>query len=67
MNIVQVYAPTKDIDDNMIKEFYTELETMKLTKKGEITIMMGDFNVKMGVGAAEGVVGNLGPGDMNSR
>ena len=68
MNIVQVYAPTNDKDDNMIEEFYAELEeTMKLTKKGEITIVMGDFNAKVGAEAVGNVVGNFGLGDRNSR
>ena len=68
MNIVQVYAPTNDKDDNMIEEFYAELdEAMKLAKKGEITIIMGDFNAKVGAGAVGNVVGNFGLGDRNNR
>lgn len=56
MNIVQVYALTKDNDDDMLEELYTELEeAIKFTKKDEITIMMGDFNAKVGVGT----VGNM--------
>lgn len=60
MTIVQVYVPTKEKYDGMIEEFYTKLEeAMELTKKCEITIMMGDFNAKVGAGTVENVIGNF--------
>lgn len=31
-----------------MKKFYTLDEAMKLTKKDEISIVMGDFNAKLG-------------------
>lgn len=64
MNII--HAPTNDKTENEVEEFYTTLdEAMKLTKKGEITVM-GDFNAKLGHGAEGQYVGAFGLGDRNS-
>lgn len=40
---------------------------MKLTKKGEITMVMGDFNSKLGRGAEGEYVEAFGLGEKNSR
>ncbi|KAH1028538.1 hypothetical protein HUJ05_001891 [Dendroctonus ponderosae] len=41
--------PTADKDDAVIKEYYEQLERLiKMTHKQEITIIMGDFNGKVG-------------------
>jgi len=51
MNIIQIYAPTNEKTEAKIEEFYNTLdETMKITKKNEITVVMGDFNAKLGHG-----------------
>lgn len=44
MNIIQLYAPTNDKSEADIEEFYRK---MKLTKRGEITIVMGGANAKV--------------------
>ncbi|XP_030760798.1 craniofacial development protein 2-like [Sitophilus oryzae] len=68
MNIVQVYAPTSEKQDDMVEQFYNELEDiMKLTKKGELTIIIGDFNAKVGIGAEGDVVGGFRLGIRNLR
>lgn len=68
MNIIQVYAPTGDKQDEDVEIFYDSLdEAISLTKKGEITIVMGDFNAKIGRGAEGDTVGMYGLGEINSR
>lgn len=68
MNIIQAYAPTCDKSDDMIEEFYSDLEkAMCLTKKGEITIVLGDFNAKIGKNATKEISGHYGLGERNAR
>ncbi|XP_030765278.1 craniofacial development protein 2-like [Sitophilus oryzae] len=68
LNIIQVYAPTNDKSDAEVEDFYSTLEeAMKLTKKGEINMVMGDFNAKIGSGRENDVVGEYGLGTRNAR
>lgn len=68
INIIQIYAPTADKDEATIEEFYEQLEIlMKMTKKHEVTLVMGDFNAKVGKGKVDDVVGNFGLGVRNDR
>ena len=67
-NIIQVYAPTAESTEEEIERFYQTLEdSLKLTKKHEINIVMGDFNAKIGQGTVENVVGRYGLGTRNER
>lgn len=57
MNIIQIYAPTADMDETVIRKFYEQLESLiKMTKKGKISHIMGDFNAKMGNKITEATV-----------
>lgn len=49
MNIIQVYAPTNDADDEDKNSFYNELHDLidKLPKK-DVNILMGDMNAQVG-------------------
>ena len=68
VNIIQVYAPTSDHSDEVVEAFYEQLQTaLNLTKKSEVTIIMGDFNAKIGSGAREDIVGRYGLGVANER
>ncbi|XP_071497554.1 uncharacterized protein [Diadema antillarum] len=50
ISIVQVYAPTTDYEDEVIEEFYTELQnTVEKTNKKDILIIQGDWNAKVGI------------------
>ena len=63
LNIIQVYAPTADKEEPIIEEFYEQLNSLiKLTKSDEITIIIGDFNAKIGKGKEEDLVGAYGLG-----
>src|SRR6218665_3170017 len=49
ISLVQVYAPTADGKDDEIEVFYQEMtNTLKKIPKRDITVMMGDFNAKVG-------------------
>lgn len=68
LNIIQVYAPTADAADHEVNQFYKEVtDLLKLTKKHDINIVMGDFNAKIGKGSFEGIVGPYGLGTRNER
>jgi len=68
MNIVQVYAPTVDAEGEKIDQFYNEIsELLKRFKKHEMTIIMCDFNAKMGKGKCGDLVGEHSLGVRNKR
>ncbi|XP_071640906.1 craniofacial development protein 2-like [Temnothorax longispinosus] len=62
LNVIQVYAPTNDKTDAETEEFYSKIdEAMRLTKKGELTMVIGDY-AKVGSGAEDDTVGQYGLG-----
>ena len=68
INLIQVYAPTMAATDQQIEEFYGQLDkAIRLTKKNEIVMIMGDFNSKIGKGRMFDVVGEHGLGVRNER
>ncbi|XP_060531503.1 uncharacterized protein LOC132705089 [Cylas formicarius] len=68
INIIQTYAPTADKSTNELEAWYTELEELiKVTKKQDLTVIMGDFNAKIGQGRLSDLVGEFGLGDRNNR
>eukprot|EP00112_Aurelia_sp_Birch-Aquarium-sp1_P019413 Seg48.2 transcript_id=Seg48.2/GoldUCD/mRNA.D3Y31 product="Craniofacial development protein 2" protein_id=Seg48.2/GoldUCD/D3Y31 len=68
INLIQVYAPTSDHSDNEIEAFYDEIEaTLKYTKSSEITMLMGDFNAKVGNMKEYPITGKIRHGVRNER
>ncbi|GFN94478.1 ribonuclease hi [Plakobranchus ocellatus] len=68
LGIIQVYAPTSDIEDVEVEKFYEEIEKAKgYLKSQDIIIVMGDFNAKVGDERVEDVVGPSGIGTVNER
>lgn len=66
--ILQCYAPTADQSDEIIEEFYTEIDlALKQTKSTDIVYVMGDFNAKIGKSVASKCVGKFGLGKTNER
>lgn len=67
-NLIQVYAPTADSDEETIEKFYSDLnELTKKLRKHELNVIMGDFNAKVGKGKIGSVVGGFGLGDRSER
>ncbi|XP_015669140.1 protein cornichon homolog 3 [Protobothrops mucrosquamatus] len=48
MNVIQVYAPTANSDEEDLEKFYKDISSvLKTLKSNDITILMGDFNAKI--------------------
>ncbi|XP_050497514.1 craniofacial development protein 2-like [Diabrotica virgifera virgifera] len=68
LNIIQVYAPTAEKSDEEVEEFYKQINhVLKSIKARDVTIILGDFNSKIGEGKSGKYVGNYGLGLRNER
>lgn len=69
LKIIQAYAPTSDSDEEDIEVFYEDLNTALHDSPTHYTIMMGDFNAKLGrkQDEAESSLGDHGYGERNER
>ena len=70
LNIIQGYAPTNDTEEAVKEDFYERLQaTLDKVKEREVTILMGDFNAKVGSNNTgyESVMGKHGLGQMNEN
>ncbi|XP_033122243.1 craniofacial development protein 2-like [Anneissia japonica] len=66
--VIQCYAPTTDCNDDEIDKFYDQLkEAMKQCRSHDITIVMADFNAKIGQNEEGKIVGKYGLGQRNAR
>ena len=67
--ILQVYAPTSSHDDVSVEEFYEQLQSaMDKIKKGDICVIMGDMNTKVGNSEDKKCrIGRFDLGDRNER
>lgn len=72
VHLIQVYAPTSTASDEDVETFYGNLENvLRAIPNREITILMGDFNAKVGNTELDDhirqTVGRFGIGVRNSR
>ncbi|KAL0832528.1 hypothetical protein ABMA28_000739 [Loxostege sticticalis] len=70
MKVVQVYAPTSKSSDDVLEEFYSDVEKALSENLCYYTVVMGDFNAKIGQKApksSEDYVGKFGLGIRNKR
>ncbi len=66
--VVQVYAPTAGAEEDEIKKFYNDLSTVLQREREYYTIIMGDFNAKIGGGKTkDNTIGKFGLGERNKR
>ena len=68
LNIIQCYAPTNDTEEEKKDDFYQQIQAL-LDRRGakDITILMGDFNAKIGMDNTgyEDIMGAHGLGQTN--
>ena len=68
LKIIQVYAPTSSSSEQEIEEFYDDLSKIIEENKTNYTMIIGDFNAKVGVARnSESSVGKHGIGQRNER
>ncbi|GFO25062.1 phosphoethanolamine N-methyltransferase-like [Plakobranchus ocellatus] len=68
LNIIQVYAPTANSNDEDLDKFYNDLDTAKTQCKSQVPlIIMGDFNTKVSTEKVDDIVGKHGLGIRNDR
>ena len=70
LNMIQCYAPTNDSSEEIKQDFYHQLQTvLDKCPHRDITIMMGDFNAKIGNDNTgyEEVMGKHGIGQMSEN
>lgn len=70
LSVVQCYAPTENADESDKGAFYSQLtQVLDSIHRGDITILMGDFNAQVGNDNKnfESVMGRHGLGTMNDN
>lgn len=69
LKIIQAYAPTSDHTEEDIECFYEDISSAIQDEKSHYTLLIGDFNAKIGskIDEAENAVGHHGLGERNER
>ena len=66
ITVIQVYAPTSNIEEAEIEPFYEDLpDLLELTPKKDVFFIIGDWNAKVGSQETPGVTGKFGLGIWN--
>ena len=64
--VIQVYAPTSNVEEAEVERFYKDLQDLlELTPKKDGLFILGDWNAKVGSQETPGVTGKLGLGMRN--
>ena len=68
LKVIQVYAPTKTHPDDEVEAMYEEISEAIHTSETHFTVVMGDFNAKVGMRNGDELrVGSYGFGQRNPR
>src|SRR5271163_2190989 len=69
IKVIQVYAPTSTYDDEIVEEMYDEINTLMDAVKTHCTMVIGDFNAKIGSRKTgeDNIMGISGIGERNER
>lgn len=63
--MIQVYAPTTDVEEAKADQFYKELQHLEVTPKKLITFITGNWNAEVGNQKIIGIIGKFGFGVQN--
>ena len=64
--VIQVYAPTSNVEEAEVEQFYEDLQDLlELTAKKDVLFILGDWNAKVGSQETLGVTGQFGLGVQN--
>ena len=64
--VIQVYAPTSNIEEAEAEQFYEDLQDLlELTPKKDVLFIIGNWNAKVGSQETPGVTGKFGLGVQN--
>ncbi|KAK4883336.1 hypothetical protein RN001_006655 [Aquatica leii] len=69
LKIIQVYAPTSAYEDEEVEGFYEEVTTAIQRNPCRYTLIIGDFNAKLGkkIEPNKEKIGKVGMGERNER
>lgn len=69
IKIIQTYAPTSDYSEQEVENYYEDISTPLQEGTTRFTLLIGDFNVKIGGkrDEAETAIGQHGLGERNER
>jgi exonuclease III len=68
LKVIQVYAPTSAHSDDEVEAMYEDISRVMHTSKTHYTVVMGDFNAKLGKRSDDDLrVGQFGVGQRNHR
>lgn len=69
IQIIQTYAPTSDYSEKEVENYYEDISTALQEGKTRFTLLIGDFNAKIGskMDEAETAIGQHGLGERNER
>ena len=66
ITVIQVYAPTSNIEEAEAEQFYEDLQdVIELKPKKDVLFMTGDWNAKVGSQEIPGLTGKFGLGVQN--
>ena len=66
INIIQVYFPTGELDEDIVLEVYSDLQkVLRKCPKNDRIVVMGDFNAKIGANTRHTACGMFGLGETN--
>ncbi|CAH2282342.1 Hypothetical predicted protein [Pelobates cultripes] len=66
ITVIQVYAPTMDVEEAEIVQFYEDIQHMiDITPRKDVTILIGDWNAKVGNQKTPGITGKFCLGVQN--
>ena len=65
ITVIQVYAPTSNTEEAEVEQFYEDLQELLELTPTYVTVIIGDWNAKVGSQETPGMTGKFGLGIRN--